>query len=169
MFTSGRGAPLTPPFYLEYIVYKLQKSCPLELSATCTCTCSPTVTCSLTYPAVPTLFAYSKNPLGRLGTRLALLTPSCPYLHVVPPVLPQVNNEKVRNYLHSDLVTVLKRCNKGNQAAFSVLRAPPPQQEVGRCCCMYASYCRLCICLHYGFSLLIVVQWNLSIVDTLGT
>ena len=39
----------------------------------------------------------------------------------------QVNGEKVRTYMHADLVTVLKRCQKGNQATFTLLRQP---QEV---------------------------------------
>ena len=39
----------------------------------------------------------------------------------------QVNGEKVRTYMHTDLVTVLKRCAKGNQATFALLRQP---QEV---------------------------------------
>ena len=33
----------------------------------------------------------------------------------------------MRTYMHSDLVTVLKRCPKGNQANFTLLRQP---QEV---------------------------------------
>ncbi len=37
-------------------------------------------------------------------------------------VLLDVNGENVRNYAHNELVTVLKRCPKGNQASFSVLR-----------------------------------------------
>lgn len=45
-------------------------------------------------------------------------------------LLLEVNGEKVRNYLHSDLVTVLKRCPKGNQANFTVLRAPPQEVRV---------------------------------------
>lgn len=44
-------------------------------------------------------------------------------------VLLEVNGENVRDYAHNDLVTVLKRCPKGNQAAFTVLRQPP-QAEV---------------------------------------
>ena len=39
----------------------------------------------------------------------------------------QVNGEQVRTYMHGDLVTVLKRCPKGNQATFTLLRHP---QEV---------------------------------------
>ena len=39
----------------------------------------------------------------------------------------QVNGEKVRTYMHTELVTVLKRCPKGNQANFTLLRQP---QEV---------------------------------------
>ena len=37
-------------------------------------------------------------------------------------VLMEVNGENVRNYAHNELVTVLKRCPKGNQASFVVLR-----------------------------------------------
>ena len=37
-------------------------------------------------------------------------------------VLLEVNGENVRNYAHNELVTVLKRCHKGNQASFVVLR-----------------------------------------------
>ncbi len=40
-------------------------------------------------------------------------------------VLMEVNGERVRGYDHSDLVTVLKRCPKGNQATFLVFRQPP--------------------------------------------
>ena len=39
-------------------------------------------------------------------------------------VLMEVNGENVRSYVHNELVTVLKRCPKGNQAAFVVLRQP---------------------------------------------
>ena len=39
-------------------------------------------------------------------------------------VLLEVNGENVRNYVHNELVTVLKRCPKGNQASFVVLRQP---------------------------------------------
>ncbi len=39
-------------------------------------------------------------------------------------VLLEVNGERVRGYDHSDLVTVLKRCPKGNQATFLVYRQP---------------------------------------------
>ena len=54
-------------------------------------------------------------------------------------VLLEVNGEKVRSYTHSDLVTVLKRCSKGNQATFLVYRQPP---EVCVCVCV-------CVCTHY--------------------
>ena len=37
-------------------------------------------------------------------------------------VIMEVNGERVQDFLHSDLVTVLKRCPKGNQAKFTVLR-----------------------------------------------
>lgn len=37
-------------------------------------------------------------------------------------VIMEVNGERVRSYTHTDLVTVLKRCPKGNQAAFVVYR-----------------------------------------------
>ena len=37
-------------------------------------------------------------------------------------ILLEVNKENVQEYLHSDLVNVLKRCPKGNQASFFVLR-----------------------------------------------
>lgn len=43
-------------------------------------------------------------------------------------VIMEVNNEKINTYLHSDVVTVLKRCSKGNQAAFTILRMPPLQE-----------------------------------------
>ncbi len=44
-------------------------------------------------------------------------------------ILLEVNGENVQKYPHSDLVNVLKRCPKGNQAAFLVLRQAP-QNEV---------------------------------------
>eukprot|EP00731_Ephydatia_muelleri_P003217 Em0001g3217a len=37
-------------------------------------------------------------------------------------IIMEVNGESVHNYLHSDLVSVLKRCPKGNQANFGVIR-----------------------------------------------
>lgn len=37
-------------------------------------------------------------------------------------VLLEVNGENVQEYPHNELVNVLKRCPKGNQAAFLVLR-----------------------------------------------
>lgn len=43
-------------------------------------------------------------------------------------VIMEVNGEKVNTYLHSDVVTVLKRCSKGNQASFTVLRIPAHQE-----------------------------------------
>ena len=43
-------------------------------------------------------------------------------------VILEVNGEKVSTYLHSDVVTVLKRCSKGNQASFTVLRMPLHQE-----------------------------------------
>ena len=49
--------------------------------------------------------------------------PRCAQLREGDIIL-EVNGEKVNNYVHSDLVTVLKRCGKGNQANFTVLREP---------------------------------------------
>lgn len=49
--------------------------------------------------------------------------PRCAQLREGDVIL-EVNGEKVNTYLHSDLVTVLKRCAKGNQANFTVLRQP---------------------------------------------
>ena len=45
-------------------------------------------------------------------------------------VLMEVNGENVRGYVHNELMTVLKRCPKGNQATFVVLRQP---NEVRMC------------------------------------
>ena len=49
--------------------------------------------------------------------------PRCAQLREGDVIL-EVNGEKVNNYVHTDLVTVLKRCGKGNQANFTVLRQP---------------------------------------------
>ena len=49
-------------------------------------------------------------------------------------VLMEVNGERVRSYVHTDLVTVLKRCPKGNQANFVVYRQP---SEVCACMCVH--------------------------------
>ncbi|XP_064400489.1 uncharacterized protein LOC135346702 isoform X2 [Halichondria panicea] len=46
-------------------------------------------------------------------------------------ILTEVNRERVRGYDHSDLVTVLKRCPKGNQATFVVFRQPPKGELMG--------------------------------------
>ena len=55
--------------------------------------------------------------------------PRCAQLREGDVIL-EINGENVRNYVHSDLVTVLKRCSKGNQANFNVLREPPMPQVV---------------------------------------
>ena len=39
-------------------------------------------------------------------------------------VLIEVNGENVSSYAHNDLVTLLRKCPKGNQANFVVLRQP---------------------------------------------
>ena len=58
--------------------------------------------------------------------------PRCAQLQV-GDVLLEVNGENVRNYVHNELVTVLKRCPKGNQASFVVLRQPNEvSEEFGR-------------------------------------
>ncbi|KAL5517761.1 hypothetical protein EMCRGX_G003374 [Ephydatia muelleri] len=46
--------------------------------------------------------------------------PRCAQLRV-GDIIMEVNGESVYNYLHSDLVSVLKRCPKGNQANFGEL------------------------------------------------
>ena len=43
-------------------------------------------------------------------------------------VLLEVNGENVQDYPHTELVNVLKRCPKGNQASFLVLRQLPPSE-----------------------------------------
>ena len=48
--------------------------------------------------------------------------PRCAQLRVNDLIV-EVNGEKITNYSHNDFVTLLKRCQKGNQARFLVLRS----------------------------------------------
>ena len=62
---------------------------------------------------------------GNLGPVVKMIMdhPRCAQL-LEGDVLLEVNGENVRSYAHNELVTVLKRCPKGNQATFVVLRQP---------------------------------------------
>ena len=64
-------------------------------------------------------------------------------------MLLEVNGENVRNYAHNELVTVLKRCPKGNQASFVVLRQ---QNEVTTIKLSLGSVMIICVLWHgvYG-------------------
>ena len=65
-------------------------------------------------------------------------------------VLLEVNGENVRNYAHNELVTVLKRCPKGNQATFVVLRQ---QNEV-------STLSRLFACAVLWHQVYLVTDWQ---------
>jgi len=69
-----------------------------------------------------------ESPLGPVVKQI-MDHPRCAQLREGDIIL-EVNGEKVNTYVHSDLVTVLKRCAKGNQANFTVLRQIPQQAEV---------------------------------------
>ena len=56
--------------------------------------------------------------------------PRCAQLREGDIIL-KVNGEKVNSYKHSDVVTVFKRCVKGDPANFTILRQAPQQAEVG--------------------------------------
>jgi endothelial cell adhesion protein len=71
-------------------------------------------------------FSLGEGPMGPVVKQI-MDHPRCAQLREGDIIL-EVNGEQVQTYMHSDLVTVLKRCPKGNQATFSILRHP---QEVG--------------------------------------
>jgi len=73
-------------------------------------------------------FSLGESPLGPVVKQI-MDHPRCAQLREGDIIL-EVNGEKVNTYVHSDLVTVLKRCAKGNQANFTVLRQIPQQAEV---------------------------------------
>ena len=54
-------------------------------------------------------------------------------------VLMEVNGENVRSYAHNELVTVLKRCPKGNQATFVVLRQPNEVRQLVALMCVVST------------------------------
>ena len=68
-----------------------------------------------------------ESPIGPI-VKLIMDHPRCAQLQE-GDVLLEVNGENVQDYPHTNLVDVLKRCPKGNQAAFLVLRQLP-QNEV---------------------------------------
>lgn len=61
-----------------------------------------------------------ESPIGPV-VKLIMDHPRCAQLRE-GDVLLEVNEENVQDYPHPDLVNVLKRCPKGNQASFLVLR-----------------------------------------------
>ena len=79
------------------------------------------MTCHVTSPG--------ESQLGPI-VKLIMDHPRCAQL-AEGDVLLEVNGENVQDYPHTDLVNVLKRCPKGNQASFLVLRQLP-QNEVGQ-------------------------------------
>jgi C-terminal processing protease CtpA/Prc len=71
-------------------------------------------------------FSLGEGPMGPVVKQI-MDHPRCAQLREGDIIL-EVNGEQVRTYVHSDLVTVLKRCPRGNQATFTLLRHP---QEYG--------------------------------------
>ena len=82
------------------------------------------------YIHVHDLFRAGESPMGPV-VKLIMDHPRCTQLQEGDVIL-EVNGENVQEYPHSELVTVLKRCPKGNQASFFVLRYH--ENEVCRVC-----------------------------------
>jgi C-terminal processing protease CtpA/Prc len=72
-------------------------------------------------------FSLGEGPMGPVVKQI-MDHPRCAQLREGDIIL-EVNGEKVRTYMHTDLVTVLKRCQKGNQATFTLLRQPQEYDE----------------------------------------